>query len=111
MQTIGVNVIKFDEPAFNLFLSDVFEWGIETLNRTIDGVICTKAAHICYGYGIQENLDWKETLGIEWHQYKKISPTLNASRIQQVSLECANLNVPILLIGLLLRQDNPGRSD
>ena len=101
LQALGVDVIQFDEPAFNVFMSDVCEWGIETLHRAIDGLTCTTAVHICYGYGIQENLDWKETLGNEWRQYEEIFPALNGSRIQQVSLECANSKVPMSLIGLL----------
>ncbi|MBN8281187.1 MAG: methionine synthase [Gammaproteobacteria bacterium] len=97
----GVDVIQFDEPAFNVFLDEVKDWGIEALHRAIDGLPCTTAVHICYGYGIQANLDWKKTLGSEWRQYEEIFPALNASRIDQVSLECAGSNVPLSLLRLL----------
>jgi 5-methyltetrahydropteroyltriglutamate--homocysteine methyltransferase len=63
------------------------------------------ALHICYGYGIEANIRWKETLGSEWRQYEEIFPALNASRIGQVSLECANSHVPMSLIGLLKDKD------
>jgi 5-methyltetrahydropteroyltriglutamate--homocysteine methyltransferase len=94
----GVDVIQFDEPAFNVFMDDVNEWGIAALHRAIKGLKCTTAVHICYGYGIDENLRWKESLGNEWRQYEEIFPALNASRIDQISLECADSRVPLSLI-------------
>ncbi len=97
----GVDVIQFDEPAFNVFIKDVKAWGIAALHRAIEGLSCTTAVHICYGYGINENLRWKETLGSEWRQYEEIFPALNDSRIDQVSLECADSKVPMSLMGLL----------
>ncbi len=101
LEAAGVDVIQFDEPAFNVFMSEVKDWGIEALHRAIDGLKCTTAVHICYGYGIQANLDWKKSLGSEWRQYEEIFPALNASRIDQVSLECAGSNVPLSLLRLL----------
>ncbi|MEO7387483.1 MAG: methionine synthase [Gammaproteobacteria bacterium] len=101
LEAAGVDVIQFDEPAFNVFLDEVKDWGIEALHRAIDGLKCTTAVHICYGYGIQANLDWKKSLGSEWRQYEEIFPALNASRIDQVSLECAGSNVPLSLLRLL----------
>lgn len=59
----GVDIIQFDEPAFNVFTREVQDWGIEALHRAIEGLDCTTAVHICYGYGIQANIDWKATLG------------------------------------------------
>jgi len=94
-------VIQFDEPAFNVFMRDVREWGIAALEAAAEGLKCTTAVHICYGYGIDENVKWKETLGGEWRQYEEIFPALNASKIQQVSLECAGSNVPMALISHL----------
>lgn len=101
LEAAGVDVIQFDEPAFNVFLDEVKDWGIEALHRAIDGLKCTPAVHICYGYGIQANLDWKKSLGSEWRQYEEIFPALNASRIDQISLECAGSNVPLSLLRLL----------
>lgn len=101
LERAGVDVIQFDEPAFNVFTQDVRDWGIEALHRAIDGLQCTTAAHICYGYGIKENLDWKQTLGSEWRQYEEIFPALNASRIDQISLECAGSKVPLSLLSLI----------
>jgi 5-methyltetrahydropteroyltriglutamate--homocysteine methyltransferase len=101
LESLGVDVIQFDEPAFNVFMDDVKEWGIAALHRAIDGLGCTTAVHICYGYGIEENIRWKATLGTEWRQYEEIFPALNQSRIDQVSLECADSKVPLSLIGLL----------
>ena len=101
LAALGVDVIQFDEPAFNVFMDDVNDWGIDTLNRAIEGLPCKTAVHICYGYGIEANIRWKETLGAEWRQYESIFPALNNSRIDQISLECANSRVPLSLIGLL----------
>ena len=105
LEAAGIDVIQFDEPAFNVFMSDVKEWGIAALHRAIEGLRCTTAVHICYGYGIEANIRWKETLGAEWRQYEEIFPALDASRIGQVSLECANSHVPMALIGLLKDKD------
>ncbi len=97
----GVDVIQFDEPAFNVYLEDVKRWGIDALHRAIEGLKCTTCVHICYGYGIQANIDWKKTLGGEWRQYELTFPLLARSRIGGISLECANSRVPMALIGLL----------
>jgi len=105
LEADGVDVIQFDEPAFNVFMDQVCDWGIEALNRAIDGLSCATAVHICYGYGIKENIDWKGTLGSEWRQYEAIFPALAASRIGQVSIEAKNSRVPLELIGLLKGKD------
>jgi 5-methyltetrahydropteroyltriglutamate--homocysteine methyltransferase len=105
LEAAGIDVIQFDEPAFNVFMNDVKEWGIAALHRAIEGLRCTTAVHICYGYGIEANIRWKEALGAEWRQYEEIFPALNASRIGQVSLECANSHVPMALLGLLKDKD------
>jgi len=101
----GVDVIQIDEPAFNVFMDEVTTWGIEVLHRVIDGLKCTTAVHICYGYGIKANIDWKSTLGGEWRQYEKIFPALAKSKIGQVSLECINSRVPMQLMALLDGKD------
>ncbi|MEQ8696870.1 MAG: methionine synthase [Bauldia litoralis] len=101
LEAAGVDVIQFDEPAFNVFMKDVVDWGVEALNRAIEGLNCATAVHICYGYGIKANIDWKAGLGEEWRQYEEIFPALNASKIGQVSLECIASRVPLSLIGLL----------
>ena len=105
LQALGVDVIQFDEPAFNVYMDAVKDWGIEALHRASAGLTCTTAVHICYGYGIKANLDWKQSLGGEWRQYEEIFPALAASKINQISLECANSRVPIDLLGLLKGKD------
>ncbi len=97
----GADIIQFDEPAFNVFFDDVNEWGVAALERAAEGLSCPRAVHICYGYGIEENLKWKETLGDEWRQYEKIFPALNASSIDQISLECADSHVPHSVMSIL----------
>ncbi len=101
----GVDVIQFDEPAFNVYMDAAAGWGIEALHRAIDGAKCTSAVHICYGYGIKANIEWKATLGAEWRQYEKFFPALAKSRIDQVSLECINSHVPMSVLKLLDGKD------
>jgi len=105
IEATGVDVIQFDEPAFNVYFDEVRDWGVETLERAAQGLACTTAVHICYGYGIKANIEWKKTLGAEWRQYEETFPLLARSAIRQVSLECANSHVPIALIGLLEGKD------
>jgi 5-methyltetrahydropteroyltriglutamate--homocysteine methyltransferase len=102
----GVDTIQFDEPAFNVYMSDVTKWGIDALHVAIKGLKKVKTAvHICYGYGIKANLDWKETLGGEWRQYEQIFPALAKSKLDQVSLECIHSRVPAELMKLLKGKD------
>ena len=101
----GIDVLQLDEPAFNVYLDEVATWGIDALHAAVDGLPCKTAVHICYGYGIQANIDWKRSLGQEWRQYERIFPLLAASRVDQVSLECAGSRVPISLLSLLGGKD------
>jgi 5-methyltetrahydropteroyltriglutamate--homocysteine methyltransferase len=105
LQADGVDVIQFDEPAFNVYMDAVSEWGIAALERAAQGLTCKTAVHICYGYGIQANIDWKGSLGSEWRQYESTFPALANSRIDQVSLECRNSHVPMALMRLLAGKD------
>ncbi len=107
----GIDVIQFDEPAFNVYFDEVRDWGVAALERAAAGLRCATAVHICYGYGIKANVEWKKTLGSEWRQYERIFPLLARSAIGQVSLECANSRVPIELLGLLAGQGRAGRGD
>jgi len=105
IEAAGVDVIQFDERVFNVYFDEVRDWGIVALERAARGLACTSAVHICYGYGIKANIDWKKTLGAEWRQYENTFPLLAASKIAQISLECANSHVPLELIGLLEGKD------
>jgi 5-methyltetrahydropteroyltriglutamate--homocysteine methyltransferase len=105
LQADGVDIIQFDEPAFNVYTKDASDWGVQALERAARGLTCTTAVHICYGYGIQANVDWKKTLGEEWRQYEQVFPALAASSIQQVSLECFHSHVPPQLMKLLEGKD------
>jgi len=105
IEAAGADVIQFDEPAFNVYFDEVRDWGVRTLERAAQGLACTTAVHICYGYGIKANIDWKKTLGSEWRQYEQTFPLLAQSSIGQVSLECAKSHVPVELISLLEGKD------
>ena len=101
LQADGVDLIQFDEPAFNVYMNEVNDWGIEALERAAEGLTCATAVHICYGYGIKANNDWKQTLGNEWRQYEDTFPAIAKSIIGQVAIECRNSHVPLELLGLL----------
>jgi 5-methyltetrahydropteroyltriglutamate--homocysteine methyltransferase len=101
LQDDGVDVIQYDEPAFNVYTDEVSDWGIKALERAAQGLSCATAVHICYGYGIKANTDWKQTLGAEWRQYEEIFPAIANSSIQQVAIECRNSKVPLELLSLL----------
>ncbi len=105
LQADGVDIVQFDEPAFNVYMEDAATWGVAALERAAQGLTCTTAVHICYGYGIPANLDWKNSLGQEWRQYEKVFPALAASSIKQVSLECIHSHVPPELMALLKGKD------
>jgi len=105
LQGDRVDIVQFDEPAFNVYMDDAATWGVRALERAAQGLSCTTAVHICYGYGIRANLDWKQTLGQEWRQYEKVFPALAASSIAQVSLECIHSHVPPELMALLKGKD------
>ena len=105
LQADGVDIIQFDEPAFNVYLKEAADWGVKALERAAQGLTCKTAVHICYGYGIKANVDWKNALGQEWRQYEQIFPALAASAIDQVSLECYHSHVPPHLMKLLEGKD------
>ncbi len=105
LQADGVDIVQFDEPAFNVYMEDAAGWGVQALERAAQGLTCKTAVHICYGYGIQANIDWKKTLGEEWRQYEQVFPALAKSRIDQVSLECLHSHVPPDLMKLLAGKD------
>jgi 5-methyltetrahydropteroyltriglutamate--homocysteine methyltransferase len=101
LQADGVDVIQFDEPAFNVYMDEVRDWGLKALEKAAEGLTCATAVHICYGYGIKANTDWKQTLGGQWRQYEETFPSIDKSSIQQVAIECRNSKVPLELLGLL----------
>jgi len=105
LQADGVDIVQFDEPAFNVYMADAAEWGVAALERAAQGLSCTTAVHICYGYGIKANVDWKATLGEQWRQYEQVFPALAKSSIDQVSLECFHSHVPPELMRLLAGKD------
>ncbi len=105
LEADGVDVIQFDEPGFNVYMDEVRDWGVATLEAAAAGLKCKTAVHICYGYGIKANIDWKKTLGSEWRQYEEIFPALAKSRLNQVSVECIHSHVPLRLLELLAGKD------
>ncbi len=101
LEAAGVDVVQFDEPAFNVFHDEVRDWGVAALERAAEGLRAETAVHICYGYGIKANNDWKATLGSEWRQYERSFPLLQQSSIDVVSLEGYHSHVPLELVEMV----------
>jgi len=91
-------VIQFDEPAFNVYMSEVAAWGIDALHRRSRPDLPHRGAHLLrLRHPGQPGVE--RDVGQEWRQYEKIFPALAQSRIDQVSVECANAKVPVALLG------------
>ncbi|RKS21049.1 methionine synthase (B12-independent) [Arthrobacter sp. AG1021] len=101
LEAAGVDVIQFDEPAFNVFFDEVADWGVAALERACEGLKAETVAHICFGYGIKANNDWKATLGTQWRHYEKSFPMLQRSSIDTISLESHRSNVPLEIVELV----------
>ncbi len=101
LEAAGVDIIQFDEPAFNVFFDEMKDWGVAALERAAEGLRAETVVHICYGYGIKANNDWKATLGAEWRHYEESFPLLQRSSIDTVSLESHHSHVPLDLIELI----------
>jgi 5-methyltetrahydropteroyltriglutamate--homocysteine methyltransferase len=93
----GADVIQFDEPCFNIYVSEVEAWGIEALEACMDGVATTRAVHICYGYGTPAVLAWKKS-NTDWGHYGVTLPLLARSSVDQVSVECAASGVDLSVL-------------
>src|ERR1700741_5365360 len=55
LEADGVDLIQFDEPAFNVYMDEVNDWGIKALVRAAEGLRCATAVNICYGHGLKAN--------------------------------------------------------
>ncbi len=104
LQAAGADVIQFDEPTFNIYTDKVREWGIEVLERAMQGVTVKKCVHICYGYGVEGVLAWKSQ-NTEWGHYGVTLPLLAQSSVDQVSVECAASGVDVSVLGALDGKD------
>ena len=46
----GVDIVQFDEPAFNVFFDEVRDWGMQDARTCrFRGLLGKTATHICYG--------------------------------------------------------------
>ena len=102
----GVDVIQFDEPAFNVYLDEVRDWGIAALERAAAGTRrarppCTSAT----ATGSRPTSSGRRRWAPSGGSTRRPSRCWPRSKIDQVSLECANSRVPIDLIGLLGDKD------
>lgn len=47
---VGIDIVQLDEPWMQRFPEDARSYGVEVINRALDGVSGTVALHICFGY-------------------------------------------------------------
>ena len=81
LDSLGPALIQFDEPAFSRYPEKVKDWGIEAIERAIDGVQSKTGIHICYSYPM---------LGVPRpivDSYPVILRELEGSSIDQLALE------------------------
>jgi len=90
----GADVVQLDEPAFNVYFDEVEAWGIDAVDAAFAGATCRTAVHVCYGYGIPANVQWKANLGDRWDQYAHVLPMLARSSADEISIELAGSRVP-----------------
>jgi 5-methyltetrahydropteroyltriglutamate--homocysteine methyltransferase len=88
LDTLGPAIIQIDEPHFNADVGKAREFGVAALDRALEGLTCATAVHICYGYGTEMVLQWKNA-NTSWGQYETLLPLLAESRVDILSLEFA----------------------
>ena len=101
----GVDVIQFDEPAFNVYFDEVRDWGMAALERAAQGLPARPPSTSATATASRPTSTGRRRWATKWRQYEQTFPLLARSAIGQVSLECANSHVPLELIGLLAGKD------
>lgn len=96
----GADVIQIDEPCFNIYTDEVKDWGMEMLEKSFKGVSAKRAVHICYGYGTEVVLNWKNS-NTDWSHYSTTLPLVADSSIDQVSIEKAASGVNLSVLDCL----------
>ncbi|MBV8170904.1 MAG: methionine synthase [Candidatus Eremiobacteraeota bacterium] len=105
LESVGVYVVQLDEPALNAYLDEAEAWGMEAIDAAVRDASCRTAVHVCYGYGIKANVDWKRSLGQSWDQYERLLPLLAKTNIDEISIELAGSHVPAAVLGSAGRKD------
>ncbi|HZV79138.1 MAG TPA: methionine synthase [Candidatus Binatus sp.] len=105
LESVGVYMVQLDEPALNAYLDEAEHWGMEAIDAAIRDVFCRTAVHVCYGYGIKANIEWKQSLGPSWDQYERLLPLLSKTNVDELSIEFAGSHVPAGVLAMTGRKD------
>jgi len=86
----GCKYIQVDEPLFVRKVDDALSYGVECLDRCFDGVPedVTRVMHMCCGY--PGHLDDEDYLKADPACYRQLARAVDASSVQQVSIEDAH---------------------
>ncbi len=101
LEAAGVDIIQFDEPAFNVFFDEVNDWALPPWKEPLKGSSAKPPSTFATAMASRPIRIGKKTLGSEWRQYEEAFPKLQKSSIDIVSLECQNSRVPMDLIELI----------
>jgi 5-methyltetrahydropteroyltriglutamate--homocysteine methyltransferase len=88
----GADIVQIDEPYLQARPEQARKYGVEAINRALDGVVGTTALHMCFGYAAIVH----DRPG----QYAFL-PELNACVAQQISIEAAQPNLDLSVLGQL----------
>jgi 5-methyltetrahydropteroyltriglutamate--homocysteine methyltransferase len=105
LQADGVDIVQFDEPAFNVYMKDAADWGVKALERAAQGLTCTTACAHLLRLRHRGQQPVEEDAGRGMAPVRAGVPALAASSIDQVSLECYHSHVPPDLMALLKGKD------
>ncbi len=88
----GVDIVQLDEPWMESRSEQARAYGIETLNRALDGVTGTTVLHICFGY----------PLFVPGHKrtYRFLGELADAP-VDQISIESAQAELDLEVLGAL----------
>jgi 5-methyltetrahydropteroyltriglutamate--homocysteine methyltransferase len=81
LEAAGADLLQIDEPEAHFRYSQVQDYAVEAINRTVHGLKVPTAVHVCYGYS--KNIESKQVNPV----YEKSLDLLAASDIDEISLE------------------------
>jgi 5-methyltetrahydropteroyltriglutamate--homocysteine methyltransferase len=76
----GADVVQVDEPYLQARPAKAKQYGVQVLNRALDGITGTTAVHICFGYA---------AIIHQRPSAYSFLPELEAADVQQISIETA----------------------
>ena len=88
----GADIVQIDEPYLQSSADKARRYGVDVVNRSLDGVIGRTALHICFGYA---------ALVHERPSGYSFLTELAGTTVQQISIETAQSNLDCSVLGKL----------